>query len=458
MTDTTTNETLSSEPAGGKITEKKKGGIPLPVKIAGVLALVVFGGIWLLMPSGSNAPSVVSNVGTVANIDSTPGGDNQRNNEDYARQVQLQNDINSKVAEEKGESYIPFLEKPLEPIKSTEEDIKVEEETPVAPEPQRVVTTVRTNDAPIPVVRRSPVEHQPQVANGQQQENPYVKNMTGAFEKIDATMKPMASATQDFSSERIGAGATQAGTQEQGRTANGQPVVNTAQDRSLVRRDANGQPVVGQQGQAGANGPSLAAIEAGNVAPEQQQGKILIKAGDVLYARILGGVTSDHEAPVIAEILNGGSNAHARLVGSYGIDDNTKRMVVSFRQMTWSDGKARSINAYAVDENTGEQAVRSGIERRYMARYAPIFASKFIGGLASAAGQSDTSIVNTESGQYAVMSKKTMEEAAWTGLGDAMSAISDDIASNAPKGPKIILGAGATVGIMFVQDLREEDK
>lgn len=201
MTDTNT-ETLSSDAGGGQIV-KKKGKIPFAVKIAGGVLALVFGGVWALTPSSPDVQPVVSTVGSGTQVNSTPGGEIQRTNEDYARQIELQNDINAKKAEDSGESFIPFLEKPLEPITTTEENIKVEDEMPVDTAPKRVVSTeVRTNEAPIPVVKRTPVETQQQTQQ-QQQENPYLKNMISTFGAITDGMKPKKSASEELDSNRL---------------------------------------------------------------------------------------------------------------------------------------------------------------------------------------------------------------------------------------------------------------
>ena len=481
MSDTNTNETLSSD-AGGKISVKKKG-VPTVVKVAAGVAITVFVGVWVFTPNAAPQTGPVSNVGaSVSQIDSTPGGDTQRNNELYNQEIRRQNDERADAAVDAGESYIPFPETPLEPIEAAEENVQVEVEA--APEvPQRVVsTTVQKTNSPAPTVRRAePVQTQQQGQPAQQEgENPFIKLMNEQFKLIAAADQPkqMSSGTvsQDADSQegRAQGQNMQTGAPEPGMTADGrqQPVIDLSGQRVERANTGNrtasngGADAMVSQGSitrtAGgsqqSNQPSVAALEAGQVSPEQQQGDVLIKAGDILYARVIGGVTSDHAAPVIAEVLSGGDNNKARLVGNYAVDPATGKMVVSFRQMSWEDGTSRTINALAVDENTGDAAVRSGLERRYFARYAPVFASTFIAGLAKAAGEPDNTIIDGANGQYAVQAARTTEEAAWSGLGDAMAVISSDIASNAPRGPKIILASGSTIGVMFAQDLREDQQ
>lgn len=179
-----------------------------------------------------------------------------------------------------------------------------------------------------------------------------------------------------------------------------------------------------------------------------------VPAGDVLYGQVVTNNSSDRpEVPVIAEITVGKYEG-ARVLGTFTTDDASGKMVISFSQMTFND-KTVPIKALAVDGFSGDSAVRSGIDKRYLKRYGPIFASAFLGGLAEGLAETQQTVVGIGDSQSVVSAKRSTEESIWSGISDATSAITSDISSRAPSGPNIKLGSGYPVGILFVDDLRE---
>ncbi|MSU92020.1 hypothetical protein GE300_20915 [Rhodobacteraceae bacterium 2CG4] len=125
------------------------------------------------------------------------------------------------------------------------------------------------------------------------------------------------------------------------------------------------------------------------------------------------------------------------------------RMVVTFRSMTFADGNVYDIEAVAVDGKSAETAVASDVHRRYVARYAPILAATFISGFAQALAQPSQTVVGSGDSMQIVTDGSTTENALASGLAAASAAVASDIASTAPKGPKIILQAGWPIGILI---------
>lgn len=443
-------ETLPDSSTGGSIKKRRgmTGGVRAILLIS-VMAVGVLG--FMLMPRNSNDPATASSVGLPPAIDTTAAGETQATNPRYAQAVREYQEEQARLALEEGESFIPSPESILVPETNESDRLEVTTRTePVqpAPVPRRVETTrVVASPAPVPEVRPRPVvaEAPRPVNNGQgggqageEPPNPYLQAMTGQMQMISAAMVPPKPKAEDFEAQ-----AEQA-----------------EMDRAAAQAQISGMPAPQAPGTAA--GAPVSGLPAPGVMPgeaegELPQGEIIVQAGDILYAQVVTDAVSDFVTPVVAEITVG-EHKGARLVGAFEIDPSTDRMMVGFTQMTWPDGTARTVSALAVDGDTGETAVRSGIERRYFKRYAPIFAASFLNGLAAGASEPDKTIISDSDGnQSAVEEPRTLEESAWAGVSEATGEITADIRARMPKGPKIKLARGYPIGIMFAQDLREEE-
>lgn len=354
--------------------------------------------------------------------------------------------------------------------------------------------------------------------NQQPEENPYLANMGQYFTSIASARSPVSSETESLSSRSpaggsaAGAAAPQAGTQVAADgTVYQQPVyassaetipaaaqqsgevvpvpLSPAQRRAGMAqigamnanyrahedglvRDQTGAVVgiVNQDGSVSDNNGGLigtvnpdgsvsmvaSAQESSllNVADAEEQETVYIPAGDIVYAEVITNNSSDRpEVPVIAKVTVGKYEG-ARILGTFSTDDASGKLVISFSQMTFED-KTVPIKALAVDGFNGDSAVRSSIDRRYLRRYGPIFASTFLTGLAKGLAETEQTVVGIGDAQSIVDAKKTTEESVWSGISDATGAVTSDISSRAPSGPNIKLGSGYPIGILFVDDLRE---
>lgn len=443
-------DSLPDTPTGGGAVRKSRS------MTAGMrFILVIFAAMLLLLgyimlQGGNEDPAAVSSVDRPPLMDTTVAGQVQANNPRYAEAVRAYQEEQAQQALDEGRSYIPAPEAILVPDSDDTDRLDVTTRTePVqpAPQPRRVETTrVAASPAPVPEVRPRPVqvENPRPIApdqggnggNGEEQVNPYLQAMTTQMQMISGAMAPSKMASEDYARD--------------GQEADMAMAEREAQIQSSLPRPpagADGAPVP-------AGDPGLPSAPAGDELP---RGEIIIQAGDILYAQVLADTVSDFVTPVVAEITVG-KHKGARLVGAFEMDKRTDRMQVGFTQMTWPDGTARKISALAVDGDTGETAVRSGIERRYFQRYAPIFAATFLNGLAQGASEPDKVIIsNPDGGQSAVEEPRTAEESAWKGVSEATGVITDDIRERMPDGPKVKLSRGHPIGVMFAQDLREDE-
>ncbi|MEP3669087.1 MAG: DotG/IcmE/VirB10 family protein [Roseibium sp.] len=380
----------------------------------GLLVLVVGGIIWSV-----NKEVTANRLANTPVLDTTPGGINAQTNDRYRGYVAETNDRGADLAANQGDTFIPvpesFLKEDEDLVGGTAVEVEAEEPAP----PPAVERVVKTPPPPPPAIERTPVPAPPQrqqaaapaqqqAAGGQQEEkeNPYTNAMSLQMGSIARSYE--AKVSQKFDG----------------------PDVVTARDVQAAEDAA----------------AAVAAENDGSV--DDDQGFVL-RPGDILYGETLTSVSSDASSPVLVELTTGEFKG-ARLVGTFTTPKGADSLVVSFSRMTLTDGTTLSINGFAVDGKSAETAVASDVERRYVKRYLPVFASTFIAGFASAASQPATTISDNGNGQTVSTEQSTTEEAALSGLAAASGVIASDIMKNAPSGPKISLRDGYPIAIMIM--------
>ncbi|MFG6082217.1 DotG/IcmE/VirB10 family protein [Paracoccus litorisediminis] len=388
--------------------------------------VLVFAGAMML--GSGNTPDQASSTRAPGRIDSTPGGDIQANSPQYQENLRVMNEQRATRATELGVTSLPTPEvimgpaAPIENIGNITAEPKVEEKPTETKQPVQVSEPRRIPRPPAPVVQPQPAfaqNHQaqpvaaaPGSAPAKEPENPYIQRMNGMMGKAVTSFAPKPMTTENFDLAEVAVDPASAG--------------NTGSVTGVT----------------GATGDSAAAD--GTLAP----GEMLLRPGDVLYAETMTSVNSDLPSPVMAEVVHG-PHKGARLVGSFTSDPASARMVVTFATMTFADGRVVDINGVAVDGKSAETAVASDVERRYVARYAPILAATFINGYAQAKAQPKQTVVGTGDNAQVVTEQSTSETAIASGLAAASAAVATDIAANAPKGPKIILQQGWPIGVLI---------
>lgn len=421
MIDVPQDETLDDAPPPPK---KKKMSPVTKVLIAGTALIIVFGAAFMFNAASNQVGQ--SEIRRPGNIDSTPGGENQANSPAYQEKVAEMNRLRADRAAELGMSSMPTPEVIMRPQEPVEEigSIKVDEKPadevkeevveqkparalprppppPTPPRPPVVAPTVQTPQAPA-------------AQNGQAQqsaENPYIQSMAQMMGSAATALAPKPMVQGEFT---------------------GGPAT-----------DAPG------AGQNAGSGNAVAGLGNAAEAPDYSPENMLLRPGDVLYAETLTSVNSDMRSSVLAEVVHG-PHKGARLVGAFEHNERADRLVVTFENITFSDGRVYDIQAMAVDGRSAETAVASDIERRYVARYAPILASTFISGYAQAKSQPKQTVVGTGDNQQVITEQSSSREAVQAGLAAASTAIASDIAASAPKGPLVKLAAGWPIGILIM--------
>ena len=393
-------------------------------KISTGTKLILGGGSLVLLVIAAMTWSVTNEMAAshaqrVPSLDSTPGGEVQANNPRYQGYVEQSNDDRSTRATELGVTFVPTPEGILEPIVTREADAVV------AVEPEPVVVREAT-----PVIRETSVIPAPQ--------------RTAVVVPSDRT-SGKANATGNGADQKPKNPFTAAMMKQMGSVSS----AYQARPSSLTGSATSDETALAS------DGSGLSGTGTGTAVADPTPVMILLP-GDILYGETITSVNSDATSPVLVELTTGEYKG-ARLIGAFTVDASSNRLIVSFSQMTFLDGRTTGINAFAVDGKSAETAVASDVDRRYVARYGPIFASTFISAFAKAASTPAETMTGTGENATVVQDQPTGEQAAYAGLGAATDIISQDIMANVPKGPKITLRDGYPLAILFIDPVSVEN-
>jgi intracellular multiplication protein IcmE len=430
-TDETVDIPAGESMAGDGTSAGKRGGMKTSTKITligGAAALAIAAA----MAMGSAPTSGPSRAARPPALDATPGGAVQQENIRFQESLRQANDERGLAARETGTTFMPTPEGVLTSVQKVEPiEVETVEAVIAEPETEAEPQVVRRKIPPPASITRIDVpedrsEQERQAisvpkgtavsgdANAQEEEeNPYTKAMLGQMNSATRAMEmPLAELTE--------------GVEPTGRSGGSS----------------------GGGSSAGAETGGLAALAAlaGGGSGEGSGAGVMLRPGDIIYGETLTAVDSDAQSPVIVEVTTGELKG-ARLVGGFEMSQNSNRLVVSFNSMTLEDGKTIGINGFAVDGKTAETAVASDVDRRYVSRYAPIFASAFISAYAQSASRPEQTL--TEDGDV-VVGQSSTEESMIAGAGAGMEAIAADISARAPKGPLVKLRDGYPIAIIVL--------
>lgn len=408
------------ETADASGSTSRKRSIPLGVKFGAVILAVVGvigGSLVFNINQVGEEPSRVSGA---PNIDTTPAGQQQAESPRFREILQQSNDQRADEALSRGETFIPAPE--MNPV-----PVEIAEPEPVAPQPPeevvqreaepepraervvRVSETVRIPTPPAPVERGQIETASP----NQQNEDPM----------RDLLLQQMGSISSSMT-----------------RTTSMGAQLQTSAERQRVIEERN----------AAAEAAATSFLEREAERSSADATVQIVPAGDILYAETLTSSTSDLPGPVLVEITAGPLTG-SRLIGSFTVGEREPRMMISFNTMTLPDGESVSVSAFAVDGVTAETAVASDVDRRYVARYAPILAASFIAGYGGALAEPAQAAVPQGDDITVVTEAADNEQAFYSGIAAASSAIAGDLVETAPRGPEIKLRSGYPVAIMFAE-------
>ncbi|HDZ80908.1 MAG TPA: hypothetical protein ENH56_06640 [Roseobacter sp.] len=417
VADATMNQAGTADRADARrVTRRRKSGL-LSFRNIALLTVVVVGGavgveVW-------KNPDLIgpSRVAGTPNVDDTPAGDQLRTSERYQDNLRQQNEDGAQTAEATDTSFIATPDEPLR---------QIDEKPPaIAPNPNRPLppanAPVETQQPRTVVIdRQQPVRQQAQPIPNQPQASDYAR--------INQLAQLMATQQQGL----LGAW-----------TAQPSAVTVVVEEDLVPVEDVD---VAGQTSEGTIRQSSTPALS-----------EPLIRAGDVVLATTIITNDSDTPGPVVAQIRKGPLTG-ARLIGGFSPNQNNTHLMVQFDSAVLADGTEIPITAYAVDARQKSLAVRTDVDRRLFARYAPRVAAAFVSGVGDALSDPGTSLIDLGGVTGVTRPAASIEQGLYKGLAEVGNDLAGEFVQNAPNGPLITLRSRQIIGVLFTNNVVWPDR
>lgn len=203
---------------------------------------------------------------------------------------------------------------------------------------------------------------------------------------------------------------------------------------------------------------AAAQAAAANAAAAAIPAKVLIGAGQALYATLDTAINSDYSGPVVATVRQGPFQG-ARLIGTKGLEYDA--VVLKFTAVSLpTGGPAIPVQAYAINlgdvNKFGTTGLQGSTDYHVMQRYvlpAIVAFGQTYGYAASVTGTSTTTngITTTES-----TTPLSSKDRALVALGGALAPIAADMQKQAARPITILMDANTEIGILFTQDVTDK--
>jgi intracellular multiplication protein IcmE len=380
---------------------RKRGSRVQTYVVIGLLASAVGYVGYSMFKQSDLAPSRISRG---PNVDATPAGQQQADSERYQQSLDAVNQQGAQTADQSGGSFLATPDEPLRNI----DDIRD--------------------------VTKEPYPRQRPVAPANEVPTQRVENFTPD--------RRQAMTPDDYSDINTLAGAMAAQAASLASQWSPKGSVNTIVLNQTLYKSP-------EQRQAEAEAARQAALSGNGGVVDGAN--MLIKAGQILFARTVNASDSDTPGPVVAEIFQRGPLYRARMLGSFQQNRNTNALIVEFSRLVMADGTEVPISAYAVDGAKGSIAVKSDVDHRWLARYGPRLAGAFISGLGETMSRPSQEIIIGNNSTTVVDRETELKDALYAGAGRVGDQLASEIEDMAPSGPLVKLGSGYTIGVLFMQ-------
>jgi len=184
-------------------------------------------------------------------------------------------------------------------------------------------------------------------------------------------------------------------------------------------------------------------------------GPVIFKAGQILFAVIDSAVNSDQEGTPVLATVSTGKLKGAKLLGSFRRENS--KLVIKFDRLSIpSESKSIPINAYAVDDKSAQAAVASSVNNHYMLRYGGLFAAGFLQGFGNYFSNYQQNNYRPNYGPWqpaTVYPSPSVNDAVYAGLGGVGNALSNSARAEFNKPPTIKLDQGTGVGVLIMADV-----
>lgn len=426
--------------------------------LASSAACAAVGAAFLALDGGTDHPSRLARVPA---MDSTPGGQRQRESERYQERLRSANEANAEEARRSERSHIPIPEDLTESRvrdfgdsaarQPQPEDLPAEPEPPAGPSATHSVSEAGTADSP--AERRAD-------AVGPAAQAPSSSEAESDLQTTEPELpEPSGYAVEALGGRPLNERRVTAIIAQMNAIARG---IGVSPPKSEILLPNSGGIPNGESPQAAAR--SKSADDAGTrndaAAPAAQPSGIgtidsgsTVPAGTILYGQVVNSVDSDNPGPVVAEITDAPLEGH-KLIGRIAAPGSGGGFAVSFDTLVRPDGAALPVAAIALDGLNGSAAVASRTDRRILQRYGALFASTFVSEYARSAGSTGSSTIIADGSVVSTSAKPSRKESLHAALGSAGAQLAADLAANAPRGPRTVLLAGHPIGILFLETAR----
>ncbi len=430
----------------------------------------LMGGLYLSVRVSQQDTSLLARVPRMI---TTPGGDTQRNSNQYQETVKLANQKNLASVENTSESYILIPEEVTETIRTEEITISLpwsgtdqtnlldqnhESEMELGNDVQsrdntRIANEKKITEELLAELNNTRNSEPSNMVSTSAEQVPSQKNKERAAQESSANFAPDLS--QKGNSYQISNPENEISEKQskyrlavlnQMNAIANSLVVHAPETGFFTNRDeqksSSSEPAKNFEPGSG-NRENKQNQSNNNGVPDQR-----ISAGSILYGEVIAEVSSDFSSPILVEITHGNYKGW-RLVGQFNSVPSGKGLLVSFNRLVNLEGREFSVSALAIDGIEGQSLIASKVEPRLLQRYGPVFATSFISGLAESLAQPRATLGTIGNAQVLVEEPATLEQAGYAGLKNSFSALSSDIANYIPKGPLITIQSGHPVGILF---------
>lgn len=399
-----------------RIQRKRKGGL-LSFRNIAILTVLIVGGaigyeVW-------KNPDLIgpSRLSRTPNVDDTPAGDQLRTSERYQDNLRQQNEDGARDAREADTSFIATPDEPLRQIDEKPPAITPNQNRPLPP-----ANTPEQTPPPRTVVidRQNPIQQQANPTPDQPQPTDY-----GRINQLAQLMA----------------------TQQQGLLSAWQvqpSSVTVVVEQELLPKD--------ERITAGAGNETTSGSAASPALSEP-----LARAGDVVLASTIITNDSDTPGPVVAQIRKGPLKG-TRLLGGFEANQANTHLIVQFSTAVLPDGTEIPVSAYAVDARQRSLAVRTELDRRLFARYAPRVAAAFVSGVGEALSDPGTSLIDLGGVTGVTRPAATVEQGFYKGVAEVGNNLAGEFVRSAPNGPLISLRSRQIIGILFVSNVERPDR
>ncbi|HXH55104.1 MAG TPA: TrbI/VirB10 family protein [Gammaproteobacteria bacterium] len=209
-----------------------------------------------------------------------------------------------------------------------------------------------------------------------------------------------------------------------------------------------------------ASGGSTAAGGAkGGGKGESTTGKVLIKAGTILFAVLDTAVNTDEPGPVMATIVQGEFQG-AKIIGTTQMssqpgNDRPEKVTLNFATMSTPNlPKSLPIQGVAIDTDTARTALASEVDHHYLLRYGTLFASSFMNGYAKVITSSGTVQTNSGTGASTTTTPQISgRKEVFAALGEVGKKFGDATSTYFTRPNTITVNAGTGIGLLILSDV-----